>query len=333
MCFEYGITPIVSEKIILKPELRSGMMFHLAALMLVLLIGGLSFWKALQQSAISTIPFWVIISIITFILIPFLLYRIYALQTSYYSIERGGISLHWGLRSEDIPMDTVIWVKQDSEASLTLESEKIPLPRMRMPGAVLGYGNINGGKSIEFLATRSSQLVVVATNRGYYAISPANPVEFMATYRHYLELGCLSPIEARSIYPTFLLMKVWTKPMARLLITGGLVFSVTLLIIVSVIVTTRTKISLGFTPQGGLREGVKSTRLYLFPIINGLMFIGSILLGLFFFRSGEARDDASDQMVNMEMTYGKNLAYLMWGSGAVTPLLFLLAIFFILRAG
>jgi hypothetical protein len=58
-------------------------------------------------------------------------------------------------------------------------------------------------------------------------------------------------------------------------------------------------------------------RLLLLPVINTFFVLVDLFLGFFFFRRKES------------LPY----SYLLWGMGALTPVLFLMAAFFILQAG
>jgi hypothetical protein len=58
-------------------------------------------------------------------------------------------------------------------------------------------------------------------------------------------------------------------------------------------------------------------QLLLLPVLNALCLGVDLLGGLFFYRKPESQV----------------FAYVLWGSGVVTSLLFLIAVFFILKAG
>jgi hypothetical protein len=62
-------------------------------------------------------------------LILLLAYRLYALWTASYSLERDGVHLRWGFRSEDVPIDAVLWVRTDENLGM-----RLALPFFRWPG-------------------------------------------------------------------------------------------------------------------------------------------------------------------------------------------------------
>jgi hypothetical protein len=89
-----------------------------------------------------------------------------------------------------------------------------------------------------------------------------------------------------------------------------------LLVWVSLAIQGRGELHLGFQPDGSPGDIVPAVRLMLLPILNSSFFLVTLFLGMFFFRHEESRP----------------MAYVIWLSSAVTNLLFLLAVFFILKS-
>ncbi len=223
---------------------------------------------------------------------------------------REGIRLRWGLRVEEIPMDHVLWIHPASDLTSPL-----PLPWLRLPGSLLGKRQVPGGGIVEFLAGGTRNLVFIATQSGGFAVSPSNPERFIETYQRITELGSLSPVAPRSVYPSFLLYRLWADWPARFLLLGDFLLSLALLAWVSLSIPAQNQVHFSFYPNGSPGELVPSGQLILIPILNFFFLMIDLLAGLFFFR----RDDS------------RFLAYLLWSASAVTTVLFLLAVFFILR--
>jgi hypothetical protein len=218
--------------------------------------------------------------------------------------------LRWGLRLEVIPMIDVQWIRPASDLQ-----ESLRLPPIRWPGAVLGTRRLSGGRiTIEFLAAHSKDLLVVATSKNFYAISPANPSEFLQAYQHFTELGSLLSPVPRSVYPTILVSRVWRDRFARTLIFLGFLFGLGILIWVSLAIPTLEQVSLGFLPEGTPKAPIPSIRLMLLPILNSFIYLVNLFIGLAFFRRDQTRP----------------LAYLLWGTSVVVSILFLVALYFIL---
>jgi len=302
----------VKDEFIFYPPIRWGLIVHAAGALLLAGVGGYGLWQAFHAIIGPIFLIYLIPSLLALGLAVWLVYRAYALQGAFYSLERDGLRLHWGLRLEDIPMDTVVWARPAED----LET-RLPLPWQRIPGSILGSRNLPGVGTVEFMASSWLGIVLVATQERIYAISPQDPQAFLNTFQRYMELGSLSPLPARSIFPTILLARVWEARPARYMILLGLGFSLLLLVGTSLAIPGRDQVSLGFTSALTPHDPVPAVRLMLLPVLNGFFFLADLLLGLFFFRQDE----------------GQSLAYLVWGGGALTSLLFLLGMVFVLQIG
>jgi hypothetical protein len=302
----------VTDSLSFYPPHRLGLITQIAAILLFALIGVLGLWQTAQSPVGLGFLLNLIPVLLGIILIPLIGYRAYALWRAYYLLGRDGIYLRWGLREEIIPMDSVTWVRteQDLEANL-------PRPWFRWPGAILGVRTLPDGTNVEYLAAQSNQLIIISAGDRLFAISPANPEEFMLAYHRFAELGSLTPLTGHSAYPANLLRRIWGSPYARYLLLGGLLASILLLVLVSLYVPALTTVSLRLNQDGSPTEMLPSVYMLLLPVLNGVFFLANALLGMYLFRSDEQR----------------TLAYLLWGSGLLTAFLFLIAVIFVIRAG
>lgn len=342
-----------------EPERLAGVIFHIAAILFLLGASGWGIWQAAHSEIGPVFVLYLLPALASIGLVPTLIYRLYSLLGAFYQVERDGMRLRWGLRIEDIPMDTILWV------SLIADLErKPPMPWIRWPGAVLGTRRLPNGTPLEYLASNSRDLILVATQRHAYAISPQQPKAFLEKFERFMELGSIFPVQARSVYPSFLLARIWRLRSARALLLSGFLLNILLLLWVSFIVPNRPNIVLGFMPGSG---PVPAVQLVLLPVLSAVFFLFDSFLGFFFYR-GEVNPppieaDASYEIdfsiepsrskanansrlnqlfkginemfssLRQEVTLvpGQFLAHLLWGSGAVTPILFMLAVFFMLR--
>lgn len=294
------------------PPHRLGLVIQIAALLLLIIIGGLGLWLTVQSTIGPGFLLYLIPVLLAFILIPLISYRAYSLWRASYLLERDGIYLRWGLREEIIPMDQVTWVRLEENLDRDL-----PRPWFRWPGAILGVRTMPDGASIEYLAAQSNQLIVISAAEHLFAISPSNPEEFMLAYHRFAELGSLTPLTARSAYPANLMRRIWGTPYARYLLLGGLLASILLLVLVSLYIPNLTTVSLRLNQDGSPTEMLPSVYLLLLPFLNGVLFSASVFLGMYVFRTDELRA----------------LAYLLWGSGLFTAFLFLISVLFVINAG
>jgi hypothetical protein len=280
-------------------------------ILVLLALGVLGLWQAAQAPIGLSFLLFLIPILLALIFIPLIAYRTYALWRASYLLERDGIYLRWGLREEIIPMDAVIWVKPSQELEISM-----PRPWLRWPGAVLGVRKLPEGKPLEYLAASTTHLILIATDESLYAISPANDAEFMLAYQRFAELGSLTPLAPFSGYPANLLRRVWASPFARYLLLIGFLVAIILLVYVSLNVPSNQTISLGFEPDGTPSGPVPSVFLLILPLLNGIYFLINVLAGLYIYRS-------QDRWI---------LAYLLWGSGLLSGLLFFVAAVLLLNA-
>lgn len=286
------------------------MIVHGISALILAAIGGVGLWRASLAESGQSFLVYVVVAFIALGLTPLVIYRMYALQRGRYILARDGISIYWGLRREEIPINMVNWVGSADQNRM-----KLSKPFLRAPGAVLGVQTQPDGKAVEFLAARDTKLVMIVTPERIYAISPADENEFLQTYRRLSEFGSLAPIPSISDYPANLLARSWADRPARILIIISIVLALGLILWVSLSIPGHPLTALRLNPDGSPVELVPGIRILLLPVINTFFFIADMLLGLFFYRRADTR----------------SLGYLMWASTALTSLLFSGAVFFILR--
>ena len=292
------------------PSRQMGYLFHMGAIIVLLLGSAYSLLKAAEANIGPTFLIALAPILLTILLVPILVYRLYALRNSTYILERDGIRIQWGLRSEIIPMPSILWVRSASELR-----NRLPLPWIYWPGSVVGVRRFGGSGEVEFFSATTHNLVLIATPGKIYAVSPGGRESFLETFRRLAELGTLSPLASRSTYPRLLLNRVWKDRPARLVMIIGFFLSLALLIWVSLVIPSMTQTFLGFQPNGDPRDTVPPVRLLLLPILNGLIYLGDLLLGMVFYRQSDSHP----------------IAFLLWDGAIVTTLIFFLAVFFILQ--
>lgn len=300
----------MEDRITYYPPKRRGTALHLLLISLFSSGGAWGIWGTSNaQVALQLLPFLALI-ILFLITVPYLIYRLYALHRSEYALERGGIHLQWGWRTENIPIDQVKWVLRSEDLETAPSA-----PRMRWPGAVIGFRRLHRGPVVEFMAAREKGLVIIAAGEAYYAISPLEVDSFIQTYNDLIELGSLTLMSTHSSRPALVLTEITARRPILWILGTGLILNITLLIWTLLIIPSRETISLGFTPTGIPHEPLESVRLILFPIINTTAYLGNLVLGLFLFRNPENRF----------------LAYILWGGSLLIATLFHIGMLFILQ--
>ncbi len=290
------------------PAKRFGLIVH--GLILVALAGA-SVWGFFNLTNAEVGPTFVnylLAGILSAIPIPFLGYRAYALLRADYYIDRDSLAMIWGLRVEDIPLTDIEWVRPASDLAHPLS-----LPPLRLPGAVLGTRRHPDLGLVEFIASNSSNLILIATSKRVFAISPKDAAALVRTFARATEMGSLSPAEPISVYPSFVITQAWESPAARFLWTSGILLNLGLIVWVGLLIPSLGQIPLGFDPFGAPLEAAPSVQLILLPLISGFLFVIGLIAGLYFFRWETHRP----------------LAFVIWVSSTLCAVLFLMAVLFL----
>jgi len=292
------------------PPQRNGTLFQAGAIALLIGATAWGLWKATSAQVGPIFLLYLLPALIAVPAVPILAYRLYILRNASYHISRDDLRIQWGLRIERIPADAILWVRPAADLRIPLQ-----LPLLHWPGSILGIRRLPDGRPVEFLASQANTLILIGTAQRVYAISPANPQEFIQIYQRFFELGSLNPVEPESSYPGFLFARVWGTFPARFSLVFGALVNLILPIWGILAVPRHTHISLGFTPSGLPREPLPSIQLMFIPVFSIFIYLTNGTLGLFFYRSRSSRP----------------WAYLLWLTSDLTATLFLMAVYFILR--
>ena len=251
----------------------------------------------------------VLVCLLAIIPVPILAYRIYALMRGNYLLDRNDLHLIWGLRREDVPIADVEWVRPVQGLVAP-----VSLPWFHLPGGILGVIRHPDVGDVEFIAAEEDTLLFVATAKKVYAISPADPASFVAAFQKSIEMGSLNPGEARSQFPSFVILQAWESSLVRYLWLSGAFLNVGVFIWVTVLIPGLVHVPLGFTAAGTPMEPVPGLQLILLPILNVLLFLIGWGAGLYFYRREEQRI----------------IALIVWASGTLMSFLFVFGVYFIL---
>jgi hypothetical protein len=300
----------MDERVIFYPPKQVGTLIHILLILLFSSGGAWGIWGVGRvEVALELLPYLTLI-ILFLIAVPILIYRLYALNRSGYILERAGIQLNWGWRTETIPMEEVKWVH------FTSDLETPPkLPVIHWPGSIVGRRRFQRGPEVEFLASRYKDLIVISAGDGYFCISPNQASDFIAAYHQLTELGSLAPMSVQSLRPSLILTEVIeSKPVLLMILLGGFL-NISLLVWILIVIPNNELISLGFNPAGVPREPLGSIRLILFPILNTTAYLANLIMGLFLFQNPDNR----------------RLAHILWGGSIVIAIVFHIGLMIILN--
>ncbi|MBN1303294.1 MAG: PH domain-containing protein [Anaerolineales bacterium] len=252
---------------------------------------------------------YLLVMLSTFAPLPYFIYRTYALIQANYKISRDNLTIRWGLRYEDIPLSDIEWVRPATDLNIPLR-----LPWLSLPGALLGNCHHPDLGSVEFLASGTRNLLLVATARHIFAISPSDAAGFVRTFQRSIELGSLTPGEGRSVYPTFLIARAWQPPLTRALWISSILLNLALLIWVTLQTPSLQQVSLGYSPSGIPLNPVPAVQLILLPLISTFLSLISWIAGLYLYRDIKYRP----------------LSFALWGTSTLTAIIFLGDVLFII---
>ena len=290
------------------PAKRSGITTHVIIIILLSAISGWGFWNLSNTQVGPSYVTYLLVALLAFAPIPFFGYRAYALQRADYYIDRDSLAAIWGLRVEDIPLTDIEWVRPATDLTNPLR-----FPRLRLPGAVLGTRRHPDLGLVEFIASDTKNLILIATSKRVFAISPENPAALTQTFARATELGSLTPAKPVSVYPSFIITQAWESPIARFVWMSGLFLNLGLFVWVGTLIPTLSQIPFGFNALGIPNETAPSSQLILLPLISAFMYVVGIIAGLYFYRWEPHR----------------SLAFIVWISSTVCSVLFLLAVLFL----
>jgi len=293
------------EGMVFLPPRRSGLIVHTALSSLFLGGSAFAFWSAVRIGEGGYFVLFLMLALTLLPLSALTVYRGYALLRAAYFLERNGLRIRWGLRMEDIPLNEIDWLRT---------AGALKLPFAALPGAVLGSRHQAELGEVEFLAADARRLLLVGTVRGVFAISPADPSAFIGAFRRVAEMGSLEMLKPFSARPAMYLRTVWNDRTARWLTLTGLGSTLALFTLAALAIPQRESVSLGFDMRGMPHEPLPAVQLLLLPTLAALIWGMDVLLGLYLYRSPRRRP----------------VAYLLWAGGALTPLLLLGALAFIL---
>jgi hypothetical protein len=291
------------------PPKQRGMIVHGIILLVLTIIATIGFVTLSSAEVGPSFLISLLIALFSFAPIPFFAYRAYSLWKADYHIDPDSLAIHWGLRVEDIPLSDIEWVRPAEDLT-----HPLTLPALPFPGGLLGLRRHPDLGLVEFLAADVKKLLLVATAKRIFVISPDNPALFAQTFARATEMGSLAPVEARSVYPSFVVSQAWESGLARYLWLSALFLNIGLFIWASLIIPSTSRVALGPQFIGSELETVPSSQLIIFPVASLLLVITGWIAGLYFYRWEKERV----------------LAFVIWGASTLSSLLFLLAVLFII---
>ena len=290
------------------PSKQYGLILHGTILLVLGGIAGVGFVNLARSQVGPYFVIYFLMALLAFAPMPFFGYRAYALYKADYYIDRDSLAMMWGLRVEDIPLTDIEWVRPASDLTRPLV-----LPRFRVPGSILGTRRHPDLGLVEFIASSSKNLILIATAKRVFAISPKDAAALVRTFARATELGSLRPAEPKSVYPSFIVTQAWESPIARFLWMSGFLLNLGLVIWVGILIPSLSQVPFGFDAFGAPQYVESPVRLILLPLVSASLFTAGLTAGLYFYRWEKTQP----------------LSFIIWISSTICALFFLVAVLFL----
>lgn len=285
------------------PHRRLGLVLGATFLALLLAATGVGV-NQLATSGISGLTvLWLCLSLLCGPLAALVAYRMLGLLSASYRLDRDGFYLTWGLASEQVPLASISTVRPADQ----LQTPILPGPGIWWPGCLVGQRLVPDLGKVEFFATTwARDMILLSFGDRHLAISPPDPQAFIQAFLDSTRLGSLERIPSRSQRANFLLRRIWSDQLARVLILVGLTLPISLLgYLAARAQDLPPLVPFGFDASGAPDPMAPPGRLLLLPLISAISWLADLAIGVWFYRR------RSDRI----------LAYGLWGAAILVGLL------------
>jgi hypothetical protein len=264
------------------PQRRIGILIGSILLLVLVAISILGLVILGSQQISLAIVIWVAMPLVCVPLALLVIYRLYALATVRYRLDREGFYLVWGLANEQAPISAVERIIPGTQLGAKLN----PGFGLWWPGCVAGRRRVADVGPVEFFSTAGpDKMVVVDFGDRALAISPGDLEAFQQTFLDATRMGSLEPIPAISRRPDLALTRLWGDRAARLLVPLGMLVWLALLGYLGFMAPRLpAEVPFGFDALGQPLAYVPPGRLLLLPMIGGISWLADIFLGAWLFR-------------------------------------------------
>ena len=243
----------------------------------------------LRQPPPSLLKFAALLGIVASTpVLVWLSYALYGLARARYTLSPNALEIDWGWRRDVIPMGKI---------SAARPARDVPGPlrprALAWPGYAVGRAEHPQLGAIEFLATSTADLVLLATPSGWLALSPADPVAFLDAFTAFHAQGPTEAVEPESIRRGLWHGPLWQDRLAlTLLALSGLSLLALVGYLTLVYPQLPPQIALHFDARGAPNRFGPPEGLFLLPTLGGLVWLINSFGGAWLYRRPSARPGA-----------------------------------------
>ncbi|MFZ1753589.1 MAG: DUF1648 domain-containing protein [Caldilineaceae bacterium] len=294
---------------VFRPAPDSSRWTGLAVSVWILLVDlALAGWLTRRQADILSFVLLALI-LLSLPLLLHLFYRTWSAFTLEYWLDRDALRIRWAAQCVVIPLPAVELIVSEGEMALSPSPRTWPAPYIRQ---VVGQD----GQSIDLLASRPPLASLwLQTADQFFAISPAQPTEFLAALQAYNRLGPSRTLAVERQQSGLCVYTVLQDSLSRWLLVAGFLG---VLLLFAALFSTYPGLPermIFHYDATGLPDSVRpKNALFLLPSIGLATWLVNSLAGLW-----------------MACRQQRSGAYLLWSSTLFVQLLSLLALFSLIR--
>jgi hypothetical protein len=217
-------------------------------------------------------------------------YRLWALFTARYTLDRNALTVAWGARREIIPLDQI----EEVHAATEFEGDLTPRG-LQWPGGLMSRVAHPTLGALEFLATTPDKagLVLVGYPGGWLALSPHDPAAFVAAFAERRAEGVETAPEPESRRWALPEWSVWHDRLALGLIAlGGAALFALAAYLILIFPQLPAQMALRFDAQGLPSRFGPPAGLFILPVIGLVAWLLNTLGGVWLHRRAAERPAA-----------------------------------------
>lgn len=208
----------------------------------------------------------------------YLMLRLIRIVRSRYTIDRDGLTIHWGSQKMIIPIAEIEWVRPYAQMGYS-----ITFPGLSQLGIFSGKRTSAELGDILFFATRQHDAILVGTSNEVLFLSPNDATSFQKEIREARYLGSITPIERQEIRVESTIRKVTTERGILLPLGVSFILSILLFLLYGFMIITRESFQLGsvtFNP---------ASQFLLVPILSTIINILDVILVIILQRNSDLK--------------------------------------------
>ena len=287
-----------------------GLGVGIGLMVLIILIDANLIWLAMNRPLVIG-TFIIGLAVLTSLgLLGLVIYWLYGLLRSEYSLDRNALVIHWGLTEQTIPTGQIERVFTGDQ----IEGQPAFYGGI-WPGHYVGYGEVPGAGPTLFYATVPPRHQIYIVTAGItYGISPADHAGFVESLRKRIEIGATQVVEQSSRRPGFMDWVIWRDRLGvGLLVASFLIVLVLTGLLCYQFPALPRMVPLHFDTLGNPDRLEAQGQIFIIPLIGLLALLLNGVLGGLAYR------------------YERMISYMLWGGSILIQVLLWTAALGILR--